>query len=87
MHDLVLAGRAPDLARHYPSVGGTPGAGVGEVFLRTVADHEDELTRAMVQPVQTNEVGRSVALPVRLTLAAGAAIGRSGCSRWAPAPV
>lgn len=62
VHDLVLAGRAPELARHYPSVGGTPGADVGEVFLRVVATHEDEVTRAMTRPVQTNEVGRSVAL-------------------------
>ncbi|MBX3312787.1 MAG: DUF2332 domain-containing protein [Actinobacteria bacterium] len=64
VHELVLAGRAPELARHYPSVGGTPGPGLAATFLDTVAAHEDELGAAMGRPVQTNEPGRSVALLV-----------------------
>lgn len=64
VHQLVLTGRAPDLAGHYPSVGGVPGAGLVEDFLAAVAVHEVELRAAMERPVQTNEVGRSVALLV-----------------------
>jgi hypothetical protein len=62
VHHLVLAGRAPDLAAHYPSVGGTPQAGLGAAFVATVARHVDHLAVATQQGVQTNEVGRSVAL-------------------------
>jgi hypothetical protein len=64
VHDLVLSGQSPDLARHYPSVGGTPGPGLEAAFLTTVAEHEHELGAAMGRPVQTNEPGRSVALLV-----------------------
>lgn len=62
VHELVLRGAAPDLARHYPSAGGTPGAGVGEAFVATVAKHLDAVRARTARPIQTNEPGRSVAL-------------------------
>jgi hypothetical protein len=57
----VLERRAPGLAVHYPSVGGTP----GDVWpaARVVVEEQLEPLRALVRrPVQTNEVGRSSAL-------------------------
>lgn len=62
VHALVLDGRAPALAAHYPSAGGIPGPGLAAAVLATVAAHEPELRAAVHAPVQTNEVGRSVAL-------------------------
>ena len=62
LHRLVLAGRAPVLAKHYPSAGGEPGAGLGDAVLVTATRHVAELTSAMAQGVQTNEVGRSAAM-------------------------
>jgi len=66
IHRIVLEGRAPDLARFYPSVGGTfdPSwpAGFADVFIATVRDHHDELVAELARPVQTNEVGRCAAL-------------------------
>ena len=61
LHRLVLERRAPGLAVHYPSVGGTP----GDVWpaARTVVEEQLGVLRELVQrPVQTNEVGRSSAL-------------------------
>jgi hypothetical protein len=63
VHRIVLEGRAPDLARCYPSVGGDPGAGdVGARFVATVAEHRDEVVRRLADGVQTNEVGRCAVL-------------------------
>ncbi len=62
VHELVLAGRTPDLAAHYPSAGGTPGDDVGDVFVATVAAHLDEVRVGIERPNQTNEVGRSAVL-------------------------
>jgi hypothetical protein len=63
MHRLVLERRAPELALHYPSVGGTaPVRDVWPAARRVVAGHLDELRDAVRRPVQTNEVGRSAAL-------------------------
>jgi hypothetical protein len=62
VHELVLDGRAPELAAHYPSTGGTPGPDVGTVFLAAVIDHVEELVTRTAAPIQTNEVGRSAAL-------------------------
>lgn len=63
VHALVLDGQAPDLADHYPSVGGTAGpGGVAAPFVRTVEANHDALVEAMRRGVQTNEVGRSAAL-------------------------
>jgi hypothetical protein len=66
VHRIVLDGRAPDLARHYPSAGGAfseddPGD-LAEVFVATVRDHVDEVIDGLARPVQTNEVGRCAAL-------------------------
>lgn len=61
LHRLVLERRAPELALHYPTVGGTPGD-LGPVVIRTVREHLEELRALVRRPVQTNEVGRSSAL-------------------------
>lgn len=62
LHRLVLAGRAPQLAVHYPSVGGTAGTGRLWRVAREVVAHTPELETLLQAPVQTNEVGRSAAL-------------------------
>lgn len=62
VHRLVLEGLAPDLATHYPSVGGAPRGGLGAAFVATVDSHRDVLALRMYDCVQTNEVGRSAAL-------------------------
>lgn len=63
LHRLVLERTAPELALHYPSVGGTAGVdGAWQVARRTIAEHLDELREAVRRPVQTNEVGRSAVL-------------------------
>ncbi len=61
LHRLVLERRAPVLAVHYPSVGGT----AGDVWpaARAVVEEQLEVLRELVRrPVQTNEVGRSSVL-------------------------
>jgi len=61
LHRLVLERRAPALAVHYPSVGGT----VGDAWpaAREVIDGQLDTLRELVRrPVQTNEVGRSSGL-------------------------
>lgn len=62
VHRLVLDGRAPALAAHYPSAGGEPGPGLVDDFLATVAEHAPTVEARMAHGVQTNEVGRSAAL-------------------------
>jgi hypothetical protein len=65
VHDLLLAGVGHPLAGHYPSVGGTrpPDADATAAFLRFVADHRGAvLARVRTRAIQTNEVGRAVAL-------------------------
>ena len=63
VHRLALMGLAPDLARHYPSVGGTPDdETVVADFLATVAAHRGYLRDALAIAPQTNEVGRSAML-------------------------
>jgi hypothetical protein len=63
VHRLVLMGLAPDLAKHYPSVGGTPQLSTlpGD-FLDTVASHLGYLKNALNIAPQTNEIGRCAAL-------------------------
>lgn len=93
LHRLVLERKAPELALHYPSVGGTaPVAQIWPAAERACREHLDELTRLMTLPVQTNEVGRSAALygvllllggPIRL-LEVGASAGLNlRCDRFA----
>lgn len=62
VHHLVLTGRAPRLAAHYPSTGGTPGPDLGPAFRAALAEHTDHVRAFMQGPPQTNEVGRSAAL-------------------------
>jgi len=61
LHRLVLERRAPELAVHYPSVGGTPGA-VWPAARRAVEEHLEPLHALVRRPVQTNEPGRCSAL-------------------------
>lgn len=63
VHRLVLGGRAPGLAAHYPSTGGRPRwPEVWEQLLAVVESHMEELRPALSQSVQTNEVNRSAPL-------------------------
>jgi len=65
LHRLALQRRAPALALHLPTTGGTSDlAGVGRVVVETVAAHLDDLPALVALPCQTNEVGRSAALLV-----------------------
>lgn len=62
-HRLALAGQAPELARFYPSCGGTPDAEAAWGALRDlIARRASELPALLDRTVQTNEVGRSAAL-------------------------
>ena len=62
LHRLVLERRAPALALHYPSVGGTAGVEGAWAAARDVVAGEPRLHELVRAPVQTNEVGRSAAL-------------------------
>ncbi len=63
IHRLVLDGKAPRLARHFPSVGGTPvRQTLTSDFLDVVVHNTDYLVEAQQVAPQTNEIGRSVAL-------------------------
>jgi len=62
LHRLVLEGRAPALAAHYPSAGGSPGPTLVADALAAVAEHRSEIEARIGDGVQTNEVGRSAAL-------------------------
>jgi len=64
VHRLVLQGRAPTLARHYPSVGGDAEVDcLWTAFIGTVEEHCEALRELVLsRPVQTNEVGRCAAL-------------------------
>ncbi|MCL7461043.1 DUF2332 domain-containing protein [Micromonospora echinofusca] len=63
VHALVLSGRAPELARFYPSAGGAyrpADAPACWAAFRTVVEAEhDTLRRWLRRPPQTNEVGRA----------------------------
>jgi hypothetical protein len=71
IHRLVLAGEAPALARHYPSVGGDGDAADAWPAFRALVEARGDEVRALVERgVQTNEVGRAAALaPGFLTVA------------------
>ena len=63
LHRLVLERKAPELALHYPSVGGTaPVEQVWPTAERALHEHLEELRELVTRPVQTNEVGRSAVL-------------------------
>jgi hypothetical protein len=59
VHRLVLEGRAPQLAKFYPSVGGIVELNeVWKAFSSAVREQTDRLRTLIENPVQTNEVGR-----------------------------
>lgn len=60
VHALALSGRAPAIASHYPSCGGTPHEGMFADFLAAVVSNVADVDDALSRQVQTNEVGRSV---------------------------
>jgi hypothetical protein len=63
VHRLVLAGNAPELARHYESVGGDGDAEAAWPAVRDlVRRHASELAASVDHVPQTNEVSRSIAL-------------------------
>lgn len=63
VHARVLAGEAPELARHYPSVGGQPEwPGVWGAFLDVVEQQADALRPQLENFPQTNEVRRCAGL-------------------------
>jgi hypothetical protein len=60
---LVLTGRAPELVRFYPCLGGTaPASQAWPVMRNVIGAHVEEMHAALAVPPQTNEVGRSAAL-------------------------
>lgn len=62
-HRMVLTGRAPGLAAHYPSAGGTAGVdGAWPAFRALAAARRDALSALVALPCQTNEVNRCAAL-------------------------
>ena len=72
VHEVVLAGGAPELAAHYPSAGGRPGRGVAGAFVAALATHRTTVAHALTRGVQTNEPGRSASLlPGLVELARG----------------
>jgi hypothetical protein len=63
VHRAVLQGRAPELAKFYPSVGGHADlARVWPVFSETLERMGESLNDDIALPVQTNEVARTAAL-------------------------
>lgn len=63
VHRLVLSGRAPDLARYYPSAGGTYDAEPAwAAFLAVLESHGDTIRAELDWTLQTNEVSRASAL-------------------------
>jgi hypothetical protein len=63
VHRLVLMEQLPDLARHYPSVGGDGDAHAAwPAFRRALVDKTAEMHTLLPGGCQTNEVGRSAAL-------------------------
>jgi hypothetical protein len=60
---VAIAGRAPDLARHLPSLGGAPvWPDAGDAFIAVIAREGRALRPRLDEQVQTNEVRRCAAL-------------------------
>ncbi|MEU0883003.1 DUF2332 domain-containing protein [Lentzea sp. NPDC005914] len=80
VHRLVLEGRAPGLAKHYPSVGGQPNLEtLWEDALPALNEHADLLRqRVQATTVQTNEPARSAPLYGGLMVAAQEAAKAAG---------
>ncbi|XRQ02855.1 DUF2332 domain-containing protein [Actinomadura welshii] len=63
VHRLVLEGRAPELAAHYPTAGGTKDPlDAWPAFRDVLAEHAEEIREGLTDPPQTNEVGRAAPL-------------------------
>jgi hypothetical protein len=63
VHERVLAGEAPELARFYPSAGGDPATpGAWPAFQATVEAHAETLCPVLENFPQTNEVRRCAPL-------------------------
>jgi len=63
VHRLVLDGRAPAMARYFPSVGGRSSpTHAWPAMRRTLQERRKEVRALLERPLQTNEVGRSAAL-------------------------
>lgn len=60
LHRVVLQGDDQALARHYPTVGGSPTANFTSEFIASFPRHISEIEHGLRSQVQTNEVGRSV---------------------------
>ncbi|TYB44640.1 DUF2332 domain-containing protein [Actinomadura chibensis] len=75
VHRLVLEGRAPELAAHYPTAGGAKDPlSAWPAFRAALAEHAAEVRAGLADPPQTNEVGRAAPLVGGL-LAVAAATG------------
>jgi hypothetical protein len=72
LHREVLAGRAPLLARHFPSAGGQPGDNLIADYLTTLRTHEEAVRDGLERTVQTNEVGRTTMLATGMAFFAAA---------------
>jgi hypothetical protein len=63
LHELVLAGGAPNLARFYPSAGGTePPDRTWEAAATALSENFEWIEQRLERTVQTNEPGRSAVL-------------------------
>jgi hypothetical protein len=63
VHRLVLEGRAPDVAAHFPSGGGDGDKDAAWITMRALLrERPDEVRRMAGRPIQTNEPGRAAAL-------------------------
>jgi hypothetical protein len=63
IHRLALTGDVPDVAAHFPDVGGDGDPEAAWIAIRALLEHQPELVRpGLDSPPQTNEVGRSTAL-------------------------
>jgi len=62
VHRIVLLGRAPALARFYPSAGGDDPGDPWPAFVEVLRRERAELAPAMSEQVQTNEIARSAVL-------------------------
>ena len=62
IHRLALTGKAPSIARHFPSTGGNPGPTLVADYLEALAIFRNDIDDGLSRSVQTNEVGRTTML-------------------------
>jgi hypothetical protein len=63
IHRMVIKGELPELAKHYPSMGGEPRSPQLEAcFLDAIARKREQILPGLEEQVQTNEVRRSAVL-------------------------